>query len=113
MTIQTGKGTISLKHLLAIWSISAIASLPGLAISPILDDLHTIFPHSSELELQLVSSLPSLLIIPFVLLAGKLTEGRERWPILMGGLALFLMSGVGCLLSHSLRALLVWSCVMG
>lgn len=113
MKIQTGKGAISLLTLVAIWSISAIASLPGLAISPILDDLHSIFPHSTELELQLLTSLPSLLIIPFVLLAGKLTEGRDRWPVLMWGLVIFLLSGVGCLLARSLWALLVWSCVMG
>ena len=34
MKIQTGRGTIPLITLLAIWSISALTSLPGLAVSP-------------------------------------------------------------------------------
>ena len=69
MKIKTGKGTISLAVLLAIWSVSAIASLPGLAISPILGDLNRIFPKATDLEIQMLTSLPSLLIIPFVLLS--------------------------------------------
>ena len=94
MQIKTGKGTVALVVLLAIWSVSAVSSLPGLAISPILGDLSKIFPKATELEIQLLTSLPSLLIFPFVLLAGKLSEGRDRWPLLMVGLALF--SSVAC-----------------
>ena len=43
-TIQTGRGMISLATLVAIWSVSSVKSLPGLAISPILGDLDKIFP---------------------------------------------------------------------
>ena len=68
MKINTGKGTIPLTALVAIWSISAIISLPGLAISPILEDLDKIFPSASELEVEMLESLPSLMIIPFMLL---------------------------------------------
>ena len=73
MKISTGKGEISLLALLAIWSVSAVTSLPGLAISPILEDLSRIFPAASQLEIQMLTSLPSLLIIPFVLLSGWLS----------------------------------------
>jgi RNA polymerase sigma-70 factor (ECF subfamily) len=52
--------------------------LPGLAVSPILGDLNTIFPSASDLEIQMLTSLPSLLIIPFVLLSGKLSVGRDK-----------------------------------
>ena len=71
MKVNTGKGSIPLVALVAILSISAIVSLPGLAISPILDDLEQIFPHASELEVEMLESLPSLMIIPFMLLAGR------------------------------------------
>ena len=71
MTIDTGKGKIPLIALVAIWSVSAIVSLPGLAISPILDDMQSIFPHASELEVKMLESLPSLLSIPFMLLSGR------------------------------------------
>ena len=78
MKIKTGKGSITLVVLLAIWSVSAIASLPGLAVSPILGDLNKVFPKVTDLEIQMLTSLPSLLIIPFVLLSGKLSEGRGQ-----------------------------------
>lgn len=113
MQIKTGKGSVTLVVLLAIWSVSAISSLPGLAISPILGDLTKIFPHANELEIQLLTSLPSLLIIPFVLLAGKLSEGRDRWPLLMWGLAIFFVSGVLCLFARSIGALIAISCLLG
>ena len=83
MKINTGKGTLPWVVLLAIWSVSAVTSLPGLAISPILGDLTKIFPKATELEIQLLSSLPSLLIIPFVLLSGKLSEGRRQIDLLL------------------------------
>ena len=50
MKIQTGRGTIPLITLIAIWSISALTSLPGLAVSPILGDLTKIFPKATDLE---------------------------------------------------------------
>ena len=74
MKIQTGRGTIPLITLIAIWSISALTSLPGLAVSPILGDLTKIFLKATDLDIQMLTSLPSLLIIPFILLGGKLTE---------------------------------------
>ena len=113
MKINTGKGTISLGALLAIWSISAIASLPGLAVSPILSDLTKIFPSATELELQMLTSLPSLLIIPFVLVAGKLSEGREHLQSLGWGLFIFLVSGIACLFAKSMLWLILISCLLG
>jgi len=50
MKIKTGKGTIPLITLIAIWSISALTSLPGLAVSPILGDLTKIFPKATDLD---------------------------------------------------------------
>ena len=78
MKIKTGKGSVTLVVLLAIWSVSAIASLPGLAVSPILGDLNKVFPKVTDLEIQMLTSLPSLLIIPFVLLSGTLSEAALR-----------------------------------
>ena len=66
MRVQTGKGTIPWMTVLA--SVSAVVSLPGLAISPILGDLNKVFPHATDLEIQMLTSLPSVLIIPFMLL---------------------------------------------
>ncbi len=114
MKIYTGKGNISLLALIAIWSVSAVTSLPGLAISPILEDLSKIFPSASQLEIQMLTSLPSLLIIPFVLLAGWLSErGGESLKLLAVGLLIFFASGVVCIFAKDIRLLIVASCIMG
>ena len=73
MRVQTGKGTIQWVTVLAKWSVSAVVSLPGLAISPILGDLNKVFPRATDLEIQMLTALPSVLIIPFMLLAGRLS----------------------------------------
>lgn len=113
MKINTGKGTVTLAVLLAIWSVSAISSLPGLAISPILGDLNHIFPKATDLEIQMLTSLPSLLIIPFVLLAGKLSVGKDKLKILAVGLSIFFLSGLACLFARSMTLLIVISCILG
>ena len=112
-TIQTGRGMISLATLVAIWSVSSVKSLPGLAISPILGDLDKIFPHTSHLEIQMLSSLPSLLIIPCVLLAGKLSENRNKLKILYAGLGIFFASGMLCLVAKSMWLLILFNCLLG
>lgn len=113
MTIDTGKGKIPLIALVAIWSVSAIVSLPGLAISPILDDMQSIFPHASELEVQMLESLPSLMIIPFMLLAGRWAVKGNKMRLLVAGTAIFLLSGVWCTTSYSLVELIIASTLVG
>lgn len=113
MKINTGQGTIPLITLIGIWSVSALTSLPGLAVSPILGELSTIFPHATELDIQMLTSLPSLLIIPFVLLAGKLAEKRDFIRLLRMGLWLFAASGVLYLFSSRMWQLMAVSALLG
>lgn len=115
MKIKTGVGatTISLITLIGIWSISALNALPGLAVSPILGQLTTIFPKSSELDIQMLTSLPSLMIIPFVLIAGRLTEKINNMVLLRIGLAIFLLSGILYFISDKMWQLIVVSAILG
>lgn len=113
MRIKTGKGTISLATLIAIWSISAVISLPGLAVSPILGRLHRIFPDVSDLGIQMLTSLPSLLIIPFVLLAGKLSVSKDNIKLLLLGLILFFASALLYFFATSMTELIIISCLLG
>lgn len=113
MTIDTGKGRMPVVALVAIWSVSAIVSLPGLAISPILDDMQSIFPHASELEVQMLESLPSLMIIPFMLLAGRWAVKGNKLRLLVWGTSIFFISGIGCTLSRTLWELIVTSTLVG
>lgn len=113
MKIQTGQGAIPLITLIGIWSISALNALPGLAVSPILGKLSAIFPKSTELDIQMLSSLPSLLIIPFILLSGKLTEKVNNIRLLQAGLVIFTLSGALYLLSDKMWQLIAVSALLG
>lgn len=113
MRIQTGRGTIPLITLIGIWSISALNALPGLAVTPILGKLSVIFPRSTELDVQMLSSLPSLLIIPFIILAGKLTEKVNFIRLLQVGLAIFALSGILYLFAGKMWQLIAISAMLG
>lgn len=92
--ITAGGVPLALATLVAIYSLSVVTSLPGLAVSPILDQLRVAFPLASETEIQMLESLPSLLIIPFILLAGKLSMNLPKRKLLISGLGLFALSSV-------------------
>ena len=113
MNTLPGHGTISLTALLAIYSISMVTSLPGLAISPILGDLQHIFKGASDLELQMLESLPSFIIVPFILLAGRLSLHVNKKKILIIGLAIFFGCSIIYPFSNSLSLLLVVSALLG
>ncbi|MEG1563074.1 MAG: MFS transporter [Bacteroides sp.] len=113
MRIQTGQGTIPLLTLVGIWSISALNALPGLAVSPILGKLSEIFPQATELDLQMLSSLPSLLIIPFILLAGALAQRTSVIGLLQVGLGIFASCGVLYLLADRMWQLIAISAILG
>ena len=113
MNIKTGKGVITLTALIGIWSVSALTSLPGLAVSPILDDLTHIFTHSSDLDIDMLTSLPSLMIIPFILLAGWLTEHLGYMRLLYWGLGLFALCGVLYFFCNTMSELLIVSAFLG
>lgn len=111
--INTGKGKITLLTLLAVWSISLVVDLPGLAITPVMSDIDKIFPHASHLEIQLLSILPNFCILPFILLAGKMSMSRGKLTLICIGMAIFLAAGIACFFAKSLIALIVISCFIG
>lgn len=111
--IYTGKGTITLTALLGIWSVSALTSLPGLAVSPISEKLQTIFPETTQLDIQMLTTLPSFFIIPFILLAGFISERVGYIKLLYVGLWLYLLSGLLYFLCTSMKELIFVSALLG
>ena len=111
--IYTGKGTISIMALLGIWSVSALTSLPGLAISPISEKLLRVFPNTTQLDIQMLTTLPSLFIIPFILLAGFISERVGYIKLLYIGLWLYLLSGMLYFLCDSMTQLIFVSAMLG
>ena len=96
MGVKTGKGwNLPWIILIDIYIIWVVTSIAGLAISPIEGDLKTIFPGSTDLEIQLITTMPSLACIPFVFLGGMLgTKFNNLWIINISCLMFFV---AGCL----------------
>lgn len=111
--IETGKGYITLWALAGIWSVSALTSLPGLAVSPISEKLLDVFPKATELDVQMLTTLPSLLVIPFILLAGYISERVGYIKLLYTGLWVFLLSGALYFLCASMTQLIMVSALLG
>lgn len=113
MKIKTGRGSISLQKLLAIYSISMVTSLPGLAISPILGKLETIFHSATDLQLQLLETLPSFIIVPFILIAGRLSLRINKKKLLITGLTIFFACSVIYPFADEMWLLLLNSALLG
>ncbi len=113
MQVKTGKGTISMMVVLAIWSLSLAVDLPGLAVTPIEGSLRSIFADATDFKIQLLTVLPNLIIIPFVLLSGKLSESKHKVLVITLGTILYLLAGALSYFSSSLNMLIFLSCVLG
>lgn len=112
-SVITGKAPISITTVAAILSLSLVVNLPGLAVTPMLETIKQVFPGTSQLEVQLLTMLPNVLIIPFVLLSGKFSETPRKMQIVMLGLVIFTASAIAYFFAKSMAALIVISCVLG
>ena len=92
--VSNGRGMIPLITAIALLSISLTVNLPGLAVSPLMGKLEDLFPSSSQLEIQLLTLLPNLVIIPMILISGKITTMRNQSAVLGIGLGVFLLVGI-------------------
>lgn len=111
--VDSGNGKIPLLTLIAILSISLIVNLPGLAISPIEGKLHQVFPHVTDLEIQLLQVLPNFVVIPFILLTGKICNQRNQIVVLGIGLIIFVVTGILYLFASTMVHLIVLGCLLG
>lgn len=113
MQVKTGKGTIGMMVVMAIWSLSLAVDLPGLAVTPIEGNLKSIFPDVTEFKIQLLTVLPNVVIIPFVLLSGKLSETKHKIAVIALGTIMYIVAGFLSMFTSSLNALIWLSCLLG
>jgi MFS family permease len=92
---------------ISILSISLLTVMASAAISPALAKIAQAFPGTDPTLIKLVLTLPSLLIIPFSLLAGWLATRMKRKHILVVGLIIYFIGGVGGGLAQNITQLLV------
>ncbi len=86
MIVKTGKLPLPLMALVAILSLSLVVNLPGLAITPMLGTLAQVFPDTTQLDKQLLTMLPNLLIIPCLLLSGRLSLSHHKIAVVVTAL---------------------------
>ncbi len=110
---DSGNGKIPLMTLIAILSISLTVNLPGLAISPIMGKLDQVFHHVTELQIQLLTVLPNLVTIPFILCSGKICNEKNQIFILGLGLAIYTLTGILYFFAKSMTELILLSCLLG
>lgn len=111
--VDSGNGKMPLISLIAILSISLTVNLPGLAISPIMGKLDQVFKHVTELEVQLLTVLPNLITIPFILCSGKICTQKNQMFILGIGLGIYTITGVLYFFADSMVQLILLSCLLG
>ena len=111
--VSDGKGTIPLISLIALLSVSLTVNLPGLAVSPLMGRLADLFPHASQLEIQLLTLLPNLVIIPMILVSGKITSIKNQSAVLATGLGIFLLAGILYLFADSMPMLVGLGALLG
>ena len=111
--VSNGRGSIPLISLIALLAVSLVVNLPGLAVSPMLGKLADIFPDASQLEIQLLTLIPNLVIIPMILISGKITTVRNQTAVLATGLGIFLAAGIGYLFADSLKLLIILGAILG
>lgn len=111
--VETGYGKIPYISLLAILSISLVVNLPGLAISPIMGKLNDVFKNVTELEIQLLTVLPNLVTIPFILCSGKICTPKNQMVILATGLGIYAITGILYFFATSMIQLILLSCLLG
>ncbi len=91
----------------SILSISLLTVMASAAISPALAKISQAFPGVDKTLIKLVLTLPSLLIIPFSILAGQLVRKMRKKTILFIGLVIYFLGGVGGAFAQTITQLLV------
>ncbi len=97
----------------SILSISLLTVMASAAISPALAKIAQAFPGTEPTSIKLVLTLPSLLIIPFSLLAGWLASRMRKKLILLIGLVIYFLGGVGGGFANSITQLLIIRGIFG
>lgn len=97
----------------ALLSISLLTIMAGAAVSPALGEISAAFPDAPATLIQLVATLPSLVIIAASLAAGLLARRFSKRSLLFAGLLIYAVGGMGGGLANSIGVLLLFRGILG
>lgn len=110
---ERGREGYSVLALAAIFSLFTLTNINGVP-NPALNDIAALFPDESFGSVSFISTLPSLTMLPFTLLAGTLVSRGIRYKVVAAvGLILLTVPSVTCYFLHSLGAILACRALFG
>jgi len=98
---------------LSILSLSFLTIMTSSAISPSLAKFRNAFPMSDDFVIKLILTLPSLVLIPFSIISGKLAHTIPKRKLLILGLLVYFIGGVGGGFSFNIYMLLFFRIIIG
>jgi MFS family permease len=97
----------------AILSVALLTVMAGAAISPAIANIGNAFPDAGPGLIKLVLTIPSLMVIPFALVSGRLCDRFGKKSVLLTGLVLYLVGGLGGGFAGTIEVLLGFRALLG
>lgn len=97
----------------AVLSVSTITILGSTAVSPALSGIKSAFPQMSDGWIQMILTLPTLLIIPSCLLCRYAISRMGQKNVLLMGIIIYLIGGLGSGLAPDFYMLLAFRGILG
>lgn len=108
-----GNGMLPIWAVFNLYVIYVITSIPGLAISPIMGTLQTIFPGTTQLETQFLTLGPNIAAIPFVFIGGAIGTRFNNMKLLNWSCIFYGIGGVLFFFAPSMITLIILSFLIG
>ena len=96
-----------------ILSVALLTAMAGAAISPVISNIARAFSNASPGRIKLVLTLPSLVVIPFALISGRLCDAFGKRTVLLTGLIFYLVGGLGGGFAGTIEVLLGCRALLG
>ncbi len=100
-------------HTLSILSLSLLIIMTGSTVSPALGKIQAAFPEQSPDLIKMIITIPSLVLIPFNLLSGKISQKISHKTLVSLGIGLYLLGGVGAAFCGHIYSLLLFRSILG
>lgn len=97
----------------AVLSVSTITILGSTAVSPALSGIKSAFPQMSDAWIQMILTLPTLLIIPSCLMCRYAISRMGQKRVLIMGIIIYLIGGLGAGLAPNFATLLIMRGILG
>lgn len=86
----------------------------GVGLAPMLALMNSHFPDADPSQIQLVSTLPNLIVVPTALIVAKISKRiSHKYLAASGSFLACLFAVLGCAYHDSLSILYVWACLLG